>query len=53
MPVKPTRERLKSGAGRLPSRPTGELPLHTASLCQMHSRGDTYFAGVPIFLVIS
>jgi hypothetical protein len=60
VPVKPIRERLKSGAGRPgslagwpPSGPTGQWPLHTASSCQVHSRGDTYFGGIPIFLVIS
>jgi hypothetical protein len=60
MPMKQTRERLEIGASR--SRiladwpapgPTGQWPLHTASSCQVHSRGDTYFGGIPIFLVIS
>jgi hypothetical protein len=53
MPVKPTRERLHSGAGRLgslasqpPPGPTGQWPLHTASSCQVHSWGDTYFGGI-------
>jgi hypothetical protein len=57
---KPTRERPQSGAGwprgltnRPPPRPTGKWPLHTASSCQVHSRGDTYFGGIPNFLVIS
>jgi hypothetical protein len=33
--------------------PTGQWTLHTASSCQVHSRGDTYFGGIPIFLVIA
>jgi hypothetical protein len=60
VPVKQTRERLQSGAGRLgslagrpPPGPTGQWPLHIASLCQVHSRGDTYFGGILFFLVIS
>jgi hypothetical protein len=51
--MKQTRETLESGADRQPPRPTGRWPLHTASSCQVHSRGDTYLGGIPIFLVIS
>jgi hypothetical protein len=58
--VKPTRERLQGGAGppgglasRPPPRPTGQRPLHTASSCQVHPRGDTYFGGIPNFLLSS
>jgi hypothetical protein len=51
--VKQTRERLPSGAGWPPPGPTGQWPLHTASSCQVHSYGETYFGGIPIFLVIS
>jgi hypothetical protein len=58
--MKPTHERLQSGADRLgslagqpPPGPTDQCPLHTASSCQVHSRGDIYFGGIPIFLVIS
>jgi hypothetical protein len=58
--VKPTHERLHSGAsqpGGLASwprpGPTGQWPLHTSSSCQLHSKGDTYFGGILIFLVIS
>ena len=58
--VKPTCERLQGGADQLgglvgwpPPRPTGQWPLHTASSCQVHCRGDTYFGGIPNFLVIS
>jgi hypothetical protein len=57
---KPTRERLQDGAGRprgltgRPSpRPTGQRPLHTTSSCQVHPWGDSYFGGIPNFLVIS
>jgi hypothetical protein len=39
-------------AGRLPTRPTCQWPLHTASSCQVCSRGDTYFGRIPNFLVI-
>jgi hypothetical protein len=60
VPVKPTRERLQSGVGRPGSLagwptpgPTSQWPSHTASFWQVHSRGDTYFGGIPIFLVIS
>jgi hypothetical protein len=53
VPMKQTRERLQSGAGWLPPGSTGQWPLHTASSCQVHSCGDTYFGGIPIFLVIS
>jgi hypothetical protein len=52
MPMKPTRERLQIGASQPPPGPIGQLPLHIASSCQVHSRGDTYFGGIPIFLVI-
>jgi hypothetical protein len=50
--VKQTRERLQSGAGRPPPEPIGPWHLYTVSLCQVHSRGDTYFGGILIFLVI-
>jgi hypothetical protein len=60
VPVKQTHERLQSGvdrpgslAGQPPPGLTGQWPLHSASLCQVHSRGDTYFGGIPIFLLIS
>jgi hypothetical protein len=58
--MKPIHERLKSKAGQAgslagqpPSMLTDQWPLHTASSSQVHSRGDTYFGGIPIFLVIS
>jgi hypothetical protein len=58
--MKPTHERLQSGVDRLgslavrpPPGPTGWWPLHTTSSCQVHSRGDTYFGGIPILLEIS
>jgi hypothetical protein len=58
--VKPNRERLQYGAdrpgglaGQPPPRPTAQWPLHTASSCHVHPRGDTYFGGIPNFLVIS
>jgi hypothetical protein len=58
--MKQTRERLQSGAGqpgslagRPPFGPTGQWHLHTASSCQVHSRGGTYFGAILIFLVIS
>jgi hypothetical protein len=51
--MKQTRESLQSGAGRPPLGLTGQWPLYTASSCQVHFRGDTYFGGIPIFLVIS
>jgi hypothetical protein len=51
--VKPTSERLQGGAGRPPPGPTGQQPLHSASSCQVDSQGDTYFGGIPNFLVIS
>jgi hypothetical protein len=53
MLVKSIHERLKSGAGRpgiLADRPSSGP---TASSRQVHSRGDTYFGGILIFLVIS
>jgi hypothetical protein len=57
VPMKQTCEMLQSGAGRLGSLagrpPTGQWPLHTTSLCQVHSCGDTYFGGILIFLVVS
>jgi hypothetical protein len=60
VPVKQTRKRLHIGvgrpgslAGRPPPGPTGQWTLHTASSCQVHSRGDTYFGAIPIFLIIS
>jgi hypothetical protein len=34
-------------------RPTGQRPLHTASSCQVHPRGDTYFGGISNFRIIS
>jgi hypothetical protein len=51
--MKETRKTLQSGAGRPPPGPTGQWPLYTASLCQVHSLGDTYFGGIPNVLVIS
>jgi hypothetical protein len=51
--AKPNRERLHGGAGRPPPEPTGQQPLHSASSCQVDSQGDTYFGGIPNFLVIS
>jgi hypothetical protein len=59
VPMKPTCERLQSGADRprslagwpLPG-PTGQWPLHTASSCQVYFQGDTYFGGILVFLVI-
>jgi hypothetical protein len=51
--VKPTRERLQGGTGRPPPTPAGQWPLQTASSCQVHARGDTYFGEIPNFLVIS
>jgi hypothetical protein len=58
--VKPTREMLQGGAdrpeglaGRPPPGTTVQRPLHTASSCQVHPRGDTYFGGILNFLVIS
>jgi hypothetical protein len=58
--AKPTRERLQGVADRPgglagwpPSGPTGQQPLHTASSCQVHSQGDTYFGGILNLLVIS
>jgi hypothetical protein len=33
--------------------PIGQRPLHTASSCQVHPRGGTYFGGIPNFLIIS
>jgi hypothetical protein len=53
VPTKPTCERLQSGAGGPAPGPTGQWPLYTAFSCQVHSHGDTYFGGIPIFLVIS
>jgi hypothetical protein len=59
VPKKQTCERLQSGADRPgtwadqpPPGPTGQWLLHTASSCQVHSRGGNYFGGIPIFLVI-
>jgi hypothetical protein len=59
--MKQTHERLQSGAGWTGSlagrpaipRPIGQWPLRTTSSCQVHSPDDTYFGGIPIFLVIS
>jgi hypothetical protein len=57
--VKPTRERLQSGADqprgladRQPPGPIGQRPFHAGSSCQVHPWGDTYFGGIPNFLVI-
>jgi hypothetical protein len=36
VPAKPSHERLHGGAGRPPSKPTSQRPLHTASSCQLH-----------------
>jgi hypothetical protein len=51
--------RLQSGADRPGSLagqpltgPTYQWPLHTATSCQVFSRGDTYFGKIPNFLVI-
>jgi hypothetical protein len=59
VPMKQTCQRLQSGAdrpkclvSRPPPGPTSQWPLHIDSLCQVHSCGDTYFGGIPIFLVI-
>jgi hypothetical protein len=46
------------GLGRPGGRgPVGEgrenRPLHTTSSCPVHSQGDTYFDGIPNFVVIS
>jgi hypothetical protein len=51
--VKPTHERLQNGAGQPTPGPTGQWPLHTASSCQVHPQGDTYFGVIQNFLVIS
>jgi hypothetical protein len=58
--AKPTHEMLQGGAGwpgglagRPPPGLIGQWPLHTASSCQVHPRGDTYFGGILNFLVIS
>jgi hypothetical protein len=58
--MKPTRERLQSGAGRLgglasraPPGPTSQWPLHTTSSCLVQFQGGTSFGGIPNFLVIS
>jgi hypothetical protein len=32
--------------------PTGQWHLHTVSSCHLHPQGDTYFGGIPNFLVI-
>jgi hypothetical protein len=48
-----THGRLQCGANRPPTWPTHQRPLHTASSCQVCSRGDTYFGRIPHFLVIS
>jgi hypothetical protein len=53
VPVRPTHERLQSGASRPPPGPTGQWPLHTTFSCQMHSRGDTNFGEIRMFIVIS
>jgi hypothetical protein len=57
--TKPTHERLQGGAGQLgglagrpPPEPIGQWPLHNASSCQVHPRCETYFGGIPNFLVI-
>jgi hypothetical protein len=51
--VKLTHERQICGAIQPRPLPTGQWPLQTASSCQVHSQGDTYFGGIPNFLVIS
>jgi hypothetical protein len=58
--VKPTHDMLQGGAGRPsglanwpPPGSTGQRPLYISSSCQVHPRGDTYFGGIPNFLVIS
>jgi hypothetical protein len=58
--MKSSREGLQSGAARPggladwpPPRRTGQWPLHTTSSGQIHCRGDTYFSGIPNFLVTS
>jgi hypothetical protein len=48
-----THGRLQSGADRPSTGPTHQWPLHTASSCQVHYQGETYFGRVPHFLVIS
>jgi hypothetical protein len=60
VPVKQTRKTPHIGAGRPgslagwpPPGPTGQWSLHTASSCQVHSHGDTYFGAIPISLIIS
>jgi hypothetical protein len=51
--AKQTRERLQGGADQPLPGPTGQSPLHSASLSQVHPRGDSYFGGILNFLVIS
>ncbi len=46
-------EYYKTLADRPAPGPTVQWPLHTASSCQVHPRGDTYFGGIPNFLLIS
>jgi hypothetical protein len=46
-------DRPGSLAGRPPTGPTHQWPLHTAFSCQVHFQGDTYFGRIPYFLVIS
>jgi hypothetical protein len=60
VPIKRTHERLQSRAdqpgslaGRPPPGSTGLWLLHPTSSCQVHYRGDTYFGGTAIFLVVS
>jgi hypothetical protein len=56
--AKETHKWIQSGASQLgclvgwpPIRPTHQWPLHTASSCQVYSRGDTYFGRIPNFLI--
>jgi hypothetical protein len=41
--------RLGSLAGRPPTRPTHQWPLHMVSSCQVYSWGDSYFGRIPNF----
>jgi hypothetical protein len=50
--IKPGRSARGFGRTATP-RPTDQWPLRTASSCQVNPRGDTYFGGIPNFLVIS
>jgi hypothetical protein len=50
-------ENLAGWPGDLVSRPArgpiSQQPLHTVSSCQVHPQSNTYFGGIPDFLVIS